>query len=115
MKLAAANELAHQIPSYEISRRKTPFILGESLDILALEADNGDEDAVERLDASPEQLKMLKKHMVAESKSFRDLENLIQALLFIEGAASVKDALEEQYGIPSAHCFSKLIIFQIDR
>jgi len=61
---------------------KTRSLLGESLNFAGLEA--GDEDLTERMDGSGEQKRLLKKHLLAEAKSFRELEAFIEALDKVE-------------------------------
>jgi nuclear pore complex protein Nup107 len=54
--------------------------LGKSLDLTILEVEGEDEDITEQIDESSLHMRLLKRHLVAEAKSFRDLELLIGAL-----------------------------------
>jgi hypothetical protein len=72
-------------------------LLGESLDLISLEADDEDEDITERLNGSAEQTKLLKRHMLAEAKSFRDLELLVVVLDSLELASNSVDAMRKYF------------------
>lgn len=82
MHLLAARTLASRVTSDQISRGKTRALLGESVGIAYLEAD--DEDLTEVLDGSADQKRLLKRYLLDETKSFRELEALIEHLESIE-------------------------------
>jgi nuclear pore complex protein Nup107 len=82
------------VSSSDISKSKTLSILGESLDLMSLESDEN-EDFTERLDGSPEQTKLLKRHMLAEAKTFRDLELLVIVLDSLEITGNMIDTLRK--------------------
>ena len=54
-----------------------------------------DEDLTEVLDGLAEHKRLLKKHMIAEAKSFRELESLIESLDNIETVTSVGTLMHE--------------------
>ncbi|KAF4631550.1 hypothetical protein G7Y89_g6588 [Cudoniella acicularis] len=93
--LNAARMLASRAPSTSIAKAKTKAILGETLDFAGLENDD-DEDLTEVLDGSAERRKMLRKHLLAEAKNFRELEALVESLDFIETVGSVDSLLTER-------------------
>jgi nuclear pore complex protein Nup107 len=95
MHLAAARMLASRIPSSSIARIKTKAILGESLDFNNLEQGD-DEDLTEVLDGSAEQKRLLRKHLLAEAKSYRELEALIECLDNIETVTSMASLMIEE-------------------
>lgn len=95
MHLSAARILATRVPSAEISRSKTRTILGESRDFLALEADEDDEDLTEVLDGSADQKRLLKKHLLVEAKTYRELEALIELLDNMETTSSMSMLMQE--------------------
>jgi hypothetical protein len=95
LKLAAARKLALSVSSSDISKSKTRSLLGETLDLMSLEADGEDEDIAERLSGSAEQTRLLKRHMLAEAKTFRDLEQLIIVLDSLEIASVSVDSLRK--------------------
>lgn len=75
------------MPSSEIAVSKTAAILGEDLDWEHLEA----EEPYGNISASAEETgirrrKLLKKHMAAQAKSYRELERLTLALYSIQDA-----------------------------
>lgn len=88
MHLNAARSLAGRISSNQIARTKTHAILGDSLDFKALEMVD-DSDASEKFDGTAQKRHQLKQHLLAEARSFRELENLIEALDYLETAASI--------------------------
>ena len=94
MHLTAARMLASKVSSAAIARSKTPAILGQSLDLVSMEAGD-DGDLTEVLDGSAERKRLLRKLMLAEAKSFRELESLIESLDHIETVTSVKTILFE--------------------
>ena len=94
MHLTAARMLASRVHSAEIARSKTRAILGESVDFVSLE--NGDdEDLTEVLDGSADQKRLMKKYLLAEAKSFRELEILIEHLDNIETVTSMASLMSE--------------------
>ena len=96
-KLAAARELAQAVPSSEISLSKTRALIGESLDLNSLEAEGFEEDITERIEDPAGSTRFLKRHLVAEARSFRDLEMLAGALDYLEFASDSIHALQRYY------------------
>jgi nuclear pore complex protein Nup107 len=94
LHLNAARTLASRITSNAIAKCKTRAILGESLDFFGLESGD-DEDLTEVLDGSGEQKRLLRKHLLAEAKSFRELETLIECLDDIETVTSMAALMKE--------------------
>lgn len=88
MHLTAARMLASRVSSQDIARSKTYAIIGESMDFAALES-NENEDLTEVLDGSADDKKFLRKHLLAEAKSFRELEALIESLDNMETVTSM--------------------------
>jgi nuclear pore complex protein Nup107 len=80
--------LASRVSSQDIARSKTYAIIGESMDFVALES-NENEDLTEVLDGSADDKKFLRKHLLAEAKSFRELEALIESLDNMETVTSM--------------------------
>jgi nuclear pore complex protein Nup107 len=80
--------LASRVSSQDIARSKTYAIIGESMDFAALES-NENEDLTEVLDGSADDKKFLRKHLLAEAKSFRELEALIESLDNMETVTSM--------------------------
>ncbi len=93
MHLSAARVFAFRVPSSVIAKRKTEACIGESVDHLSLEQD--DEDLTEAAPDSPEEMKLLKRHMFAEAKNFRELESLIECLDILEPIVEVGKAFIE--------------------
>jgi nuclear pore complex protein Nup107 len=54
-----------------------------------------DEELTEVLDGSAEQKRLLRKHMLAEARNFRELESLIESLDNIETVTSVGTLMHE--------------------
>jgi nuclear pore complex protein Nup107 len=94
LHLNAARTLASRITSTSIAKCKTRAILGEAVDFYSLESGE-DEDLTEVLDGSAEQKRLLKKHLLAEAKSFRELETLIECLDNIETVTSMAAIMAE--------------------
>ena len=94
MHLNAARALASRITSNAIARCKTGAILGDSIDFFTLELGE-DEDVTEVLDGFGEQKRLLRKHLLAEAKSFRELETLIECLDHLETVSSMAALMEE--------------------
>lgn len=88
MRLTAARSLASRIPSEVIAKIKTEAILGESLDFHELEGGD-DGDLTEVLEGIANKKRQLKQHLIAEAKSFRELENLIECLDYLETTSSM--------------------------
>ncbi|RDW71956.1 hypothetical protein BP5796_07990 [Coleophoma crateriformis] len=95
MHLPAARVLASRVPSSMIASSKTPAILGTSQDFIALESET-EEDLTEVLDGSADQKKLLKKHLLAEARSFRELEALIELLDNMETTSSMAQLINEE-------------------
>lgn len=94
MRLTAARSLASRIPSEVIAKVKTEAILGDSLDFHDLEGgDNG--DLTEVLEGTADKKRQLKQHLIAEAKSFRELENLIECLDYLETTSSMASLQNE--------------------
>ncbi|KAG4427709.1 hypothetical protein IFR05_016806 [Cadophora sp. M221] len=94
MHLSAARELAIKARSSEIAITKTPAILGKSFDFPEL-INSGEEDLTEVLDGSADQKRLLKKHLLAEAKTYRELETLIECLDNLETVSSMAGLLDE--------------------
>lgn len=96
-KLAAAAELARSVSSSYISLRKTHSLLGESFDLVDLENEGEQEDITGEVGGSAAQMKLLKRYLVGEAKSFRELELLNAALEYIELAGDSISAMEKYF------------------
>lgn len=94
MHLASAKSLAERIPSSLIALSKTRALIGEAVDFNGLEGES--EDVTEVLDGSADRRRLLKRHLIKQAKSFRELEALIRALDFIDTARSYEVLLVEQ-------------------
>jgi nuclear pore complex protein Nup107 len=94
LHLNAARTLASKITSTVIAKCKTRAILGQSIDFFTLESGE-DEDLTEVFDGSGEQKRLLRKHLLAEAKSFRELETLIECLDNIETVTSMAAIMKE--------------------
>lgn len=94
MHLSAARELAIKARSSEIAMTKTPAILGRSFDFPEL-INGREEDLTEVLDGSADQKRLLKKHLLAEAKTYRELETLIECLDNLETVSSMAGLLDE--------------------
>jgi nuclear pore complex protein Nup107 len=95
MHLAAARELSSRVSSSDIARSKTRAIIGESLDFETLEYGGEDEDLTEVLDGSADEKRLMRKHLIAEAKSFRELETLILSLDSMETIAGMSQLMKE--------------------
>lgn len=95
MHLTAARALSVRLPSAEIAKRKTRAILGDSLDFAELEKESDDEDLTEFLDGSIGDKQLMKKHLLAEAKNYRELETLIETLDHLETMRSIGDIINE--------------------
>lgn len=100
MRLIAARTLAARIPSVSIVCSKTKALIGQSVDWYGLEDFAEDEDLTEVLDISAmekrdNENRLLRKLLLLEAKSYRELENLIQALDNMETFRSVSCLMEE--------------------
>jgi len=95
MRLNAARMLASRIPSATIAQIKTRAFLGESFDFLSLEAQGEDGDLTEVLDGSADQKRLLKRHLLAEAKNYRELETLIESLDNMETVTSLGHIMHE--------------------
>lgn len=83
-----------RVPSATICQFKTRAILGDSYDFETLESGD-DEDLTEVLDGSADQKRLLRKHLLDEAKSYRELENLIECLDNIETVASMECLIKQ--------------------
>lgn len=72
-----------------IVQAKTRAILGEYYDASSLENED-DEDMTEVLDGSADERRQMRKCMVAQAKSFRELEALIDCLDYVETSAELQ-------------------------
>lgn len=108
LNLKAAQRLRLQLSSAEISRAKSLSLLGEEYDLAGLEIE--DEDVTESLDESSAEARvkarLLKRHMIAEAKSFAELELLIEALDLLQDISSCIADLRSYV----AHCLSNLLL-----
>lgn len=95
MHLNAARCLASRVPSSDIARSKTRTLLGESLDFNLLEMEDND-DLTEVLDGSAQRKRLIKRCMLDQAKSFRELETLVMSLDHIETISATYQILEEQ-------------------
>jgi nuclear pore complex protein Nup107 len=95
MHLTAARALSSRITSTEIARSKTRAIIGQSVGFEGLDDMGEDEDLTEVLDGSANEKRLLKKYLLAEAKSFRELESLILALDNMETITSLGQLMEE--------------------
>jgi len=102
MHLSAARILASRVPSSEIALSKTRAILGESLDFIGLEMVD-DEDLTEVLDGTADKKRLMRKHLLAEAKSYRELEVFVEHLDNIETVTSMASLMSE---------YVKLLSFQ---
>jgi nuclear pore complex protein Nup107 len=96
-RLAAAAELARNVSCSHISLSKTQSLLGESFDIVDLENEGEQEDITEQIGDLAAQMRLLKRYMAGEAKSFRELELLIAALEYIEFASDSISAMEKYF------------------
>jgi nuclear pore complex protein Nup107 len=87
--------LASRVPSHDIARSKTYAIIGQGLDFTALESNDENEDLTEVLDGSAEDKMFLRKHLLAEAKSYRELEALTESLDYMETVTSMGYLLQE--------------------
>ncbi|KAI9644561.1 Nucleoporin nup84 [Ciborinia camelliae] len=94
LHLSAAFTLAQRISSSAIARSKTRAILGESLDFHGLESEDN-EDLTEVLDGSADKKRHLKRYMVEQAKSFRELETLAVTLDRIESVWGIYYLMQE--------------------
>ena len=95
MRLSAARALASRVTSSDICKMKTFAILKHSCDFQDLEHGSEVEDRTEILDWEPEKTRLLKKHMLTEAKSFRELEALVESLDNMETIAGMGEILQE--------------------
>jgi nuclear pore complex protein Nup107 len=100
--------LASGVPSQDIARSKTYAIIGQGLDFTALESNDENEDLTEVLDGSAEDKMFLRKHLLAEAKSYRELEALTESLDYMETVTSMGYLLQE-YDIIVPLSYSLLI------
>ncbi|TVY48292.1 Nucleoporin [Lachnellula occidentalis] len=94
MHLLSAKCLLLKIPSSSIAFSKTRALIGEAVDFSSLEG--ADDDMTEVLDGSADRRRYLKRHLVEQAKSFRELETLTRALDLIETVTSFETILAEQ-------------------
>ena len=95
MHLTAARMLASKVPSQNIARNKTYAIIGQGMDFAALELDGENDDLTEVLNGSADKKKFLRKHLLAEAKSYRELEALVESLDNMETITSMGYLLHE--------------------
>jgi nuclear pore complex protein Nup107 len=65
------------------------------MDFATLESDGENEDLTEVLDGSADIKRILKKHLLSEARSFRELEALIESLDNMETVTSMGYLLQE--------------------
>lgn len=87
--------LASKVSSSSICRSKTSAIVGRSLNFDELEYNGEEADLTEVLNWSSERSQLLRKHLLTESKTFRELETLIESLDYMETIASMGELLVE--------------------
>lgn len=104
MNLLAARHLASRVSCEQITRRKTRALLGDSVGVAFLEAD--EEDLTEVLDGSSENKRLLKKYLLDEMKNFRELECLTEHLEYIESISRHTEAFEQQVPICRLICWT---------
>ena len=95
MHLTAARMLASRVSGSQIARSKTHAILGQTMDLAALDSEDENEDLTEVLDGSANHKRLLRKHLYSEAKSFRELEALIESLDNMETVTSMGYLLQE--------------------
>ncbi|KAG4032097.1 hypothetical protein MFRU_007g00110 [Monilinia fructicola] len=98
LHLSAAFTLSQRIPSSEIALSKTRALLGENLDFHGLESQDN-EDLTEVLDGSADKKRHLKRYMVEQAKSFRELETLALTLDRIESVWGLYYLIQEDNDI----------------
>jgi nuclear pore complex protein Nup107 len=101
--------LSQAISSSEISLSKTRALVGESLDLHSLETEGYEEDITERIEDPAGSMRLLKRHLVAEAKSFRDLEMLVGALDCLEFASDSIHALQRYFGNPYVNLITDIL------
>ena len=94
MNLSVARELAIKARSSEIAKSKTSALLGKSFDFAEL-CNDREEDLTEVLDGSADEKRLLKLHLLAEAKTYRELEALIECLDNVETCSSLAALLVE--------------------
>jgi nuclear pore complex protein Nup107 len=65
------------------------------MDFATLESDGENEDLTEVLDGSADNKRLLKKYLLSEARSFRELEALIESLDNMETVTSMGYLLQE--------------------
>ena len=95
MHLTAARALSLRINSSDIARSKTRAIVGHSVGFDGLEYMGEDEDLTEVLDGSAKEKRLLKKYLLAEARTFRELETLTLALDNMETITSLGQLMDE--------------------
>ncbi|KAK6593880.1 Nucleoporin NUP84 [Botrytis cinerea] len=99
MHLSAAFTLSQRISSSEIALSKTRALLGESLDFQGLDSEDN-EDLTERY---------LKKYMVEQAKSFRELETLALTLDRIESVWGLYYLMQEANDVEEIKNFKRAL------
>lgn len=94
VRLNAARTMGINVEYKRIVKAKTRAILGETYDAAGLENED-EEDVTEVLDGTADGKRHLKKYMVAQAKSFRELESLVDCLDYLETCASLRVVLSE--------------------
>lgn len=94
MHLNAARKLAVRVPAAVIAQAKTRAILGRNYDFEALESGE-DEDLTEVLNGSVDHKKVLRKYLLDEARTYRELECLIESLDLVETIASMECIIQE--------------------
>ncbi|KAI9882790.1 MAG: hypothetical protein M1823_005469 [Watsoniomyces obsoletus] len=111
-RLAAAQAFVQQLPSSEISLSKSKSLLGKSVDIFDPNETDDDEDDEENQamdeddddDNKHEEQAMTREVMIAEAKMYRELENLVWALVAME---KWREVLDQHSGLTSTMSTSR--------
>ncbi len=94
MHLNAAKTLAINMSSDEICVNKTNSILGDAFTLTDMEIEEDYDDVMdEEEELRAHRGRLLRKHMLQEAKSYRELEHLTLALFHLEDAANHVDML----------------------
>ncbi|PBP22516.1 hypothetical protein BUE80_DR006503 [Diplocarpon rosae] len=109
MHLSAAKKLCATVPYRYIVHSKTYALLGDYFDVPGLDAVE-QEDITEVFDGSADVKRQLKKHLIAQAKSFRELESLIECLDAIETCTSAVGLMREKSSPPSGNSQRKALL-----
>ena len=84
-----------RINSSDVAKSKTRALIGQSMGFEGLEDMTEDEDLTEVIDGSANDKRLLKKFLLAEARSFRELETLTLALDNMETITSLGQLMDE--------------------